>query len=326
MPAVFPRTPENKRAMSYGYTNFLKDLVNKHSSRQKAQTERMLSDQMTDDDVLELGLSGVGGLIRYRGRKLREALTFAKKMPPVQGTLRELFGGSLVLSREIFGAGKAKNIIIGEKSPYMRNLYKQIRDRPEEVASLTGKLFKARDSLPADEAVAFTKAFMQKLKEGGLSKTEQAAGDIFIGQRSYSYSPREIPWMGPGKYASSESTRAKIFATSAMLKKAKIKTNWQEVLQGAKAEDILLVDPPYHGTRGYKATGKFDSEPLSAALRQTKAKGILWSGEAGLSQFPWATFKRTKPTEFAAGLGTNELLDLLKVKTKATRLGKKKAK
>jgi len=274
-------------------------------------------------DVLQDALLGLvstpASLIRYRGRKIQEGKALGKAIEPVKGTLRELFGGTLALSRGIFGAGKAKRVIIGEKSPYMLNLYKQIKDRPEQVADLAELYMRRLDSLPKDKAVRYAKEVMSKLKKGQLSEVEEAAADIFVGQRSMAYSPREIPAFLPStKYASPESVRAKIYATSELLQKAKIKTDWAEVVRGARKGDVVLADPPYHGTRGYESTGKFQTEPLSDALQRLSKRGvegIVWTGEAGVKKFPWAEFKKVKPTEFAAGIGGKRLVDLLPVRT-----------
>ena len=64
MPAIFERTPETEKAMSYGYLDLFKEVLSGVSQRRKEASQRLLEGRPTDEDLLEMMFAGVGGVIK----------------------------------------------------------------------------------------------------------------------------------------------------------------------------------------------------------------------------------------------------------------------
>lgn len=283
--------------------------------------------EMWKDIVWDITPLVVGGtlamplpLIRYRGKKLTEARKLAKEMPPVEGKLRELFGGSLALSRELFGAGKAKKIVIGEANPYMLNIYNQLRENPEGVKRIVRELSELHQKSPGQKQYELVKNTIIQLKsDKGMNKLEQAAKDIFVGQYSYAYSPREIPKItAGGNYITPRGLEKRLEETSQMLKKAEIYDDWMKAMKAVGRKDVILADPPYHGTVGRYQEISFPAQESQALSRELEkagkrgATGVLWSGEPGKKFFPWTEFTKGRGSDWAAPIGNRELWEILR--------------
>jgi len=67
MPQVIRRTPETEKASQYSYRDLLRDIIKKKLESSGAQSRRMLSGKMTEEDVADVGLSGVGGMLKVAG-------------------------------------------------------------------------------------------------------------------------------------------------------------------------------------------------------------------------------------------------------------------
>ena len=67
MPQVIRRTPETEEASQYSYRDLLRDIIRKKLESSGAQSRRMLSGKMTEEDVANVGLSGVGGMLKVHG-------------------------------------------------------------------------------------------------------------------------------------------------------------------------------------------------------------------------------------------------------------------
>lgn len=60
MPRVMRRTPATEEAATYGYGDFLKEIIQRKLASDAAQSDRMLAGTMTKEDMLDIGLAGVG--------------------------------------------------------------------------------------------------------------------------------------------------------------------------------------------------------------------------------------------------------------------------
>lgn len=238
------------------------------------------------------------GLLRYPGKKFAAGKEMAKTLEEVTGTYREPFVGSGTIFRQLFEAGKLKGkAILGEANPEVRNLYLQIKENPERVAEIAEGLAKTWKSWEPEAAGRFTR-YVSELRQTQTDPAIRAGMDIFIGQHSRSYIPPWIPKMVKGgSFMSPEGIKNRILSVGKALKEteAEIVPTWQEALKGVGPKDYLALDPPYHTTRGYKASFK-EEEELAKVLQEAGrrgAKGILWESGAGVEKFPGLKFEPT---------------------------------
>lgn len=64
MTSVFERTPESEEAASYGYLDLAKEIFSQVNQRRGEASQRLLEEEPTNEDLMELLFSGIGGVIK----------------------------------------------------------------------------------------------------------------------------------------------------------------------------------------------------------------------------------------------------------------------
>lgn len=77
---VFKRTPASEKAAIYGYKDLLKDSISLLKEKAGANVERMTSEGMSDEELLEIGFAPAGGMLKVAGTsKLLAGLLASQK-------------------------------------------------------------------------------------------------------------------------------------------------------------------------------------------------------------------------------------------------------
>jgi hypothetical protein len=145
MERVFRRTPSSEKAAIYGYKDLLRDSIRYIGKKASANVARMTSGGMSEGEVLELAMSGVGGGVAKlsktpeatRGlmRKfMREGLHYDAFTEPLPGYGYHQW--------TLYGEGPAKGATFGTKTTSMKEMEGKIADLMRKFAKEPSKLSK----------------------------------------------------------------------------------------------------------------------------------------------------------------------------------------
>ena len=251
------------------------------------------------DDILSFST----GTMRIPGRKIKGyADDIMQMFSPVKGIYREPFLGSGTLLRQLFHKGFIKGrAVVSESNARVRNVHTQLQRNSGDVLEQTMKYKNLHDIGSQDGRIKFLRELEENYQ--WLTKAEQAAADIVIGQHTRLHIPGVKTIQAPGKYIKAEGLKTRLEEMSKALREtqANIFSDFHQSLRGAKRGDFLLLDPPYHGVSGYGKS--FSTKELNRLYQSFKksTSGVLYESDKAIPYYPGADFVPTgKP--LAGGL------------------------
>lgn len=130
MPIVMRRTPATERGMDYGYRDFLRDAIEKISTGASANVERMIGGGLTGEEMIEMGLAGVGGVMEFS--KAPKAARGLMKLFQKQGLKYDAFTEPLpgygYHQWTLYGEGPTKGATFGTKTTELGEMEEKIAD------------------------------------------------------------------------------------------------------------------------------------------------------------------------------------------------------
>ena len=131
MPRVLRRTPGSGKEAIYGYKDLLQDSIRYISRKASANVARMTSGKMTEGEVLELAMSGVGGGVAKLSKTpeaarglmkkfMREGLKYDAFVEPLPGYKYHQW--------TLYGEGPAKGATFGTKTTSMSEMQDKITE------------------------------------------------------------------------------------------------------------------------------------------------------------------------------------------------------
>ena len=131
MPRIFRRTPENKKAIGYGYGDLLKEAVGGMLAGSSRQSRRMLEGRMTNEDFMDLAFAGIGAGVKLR-RGAPKAARGLMKMFSKEGLKYDAFTEPLpgygYHQWTLYGEGPAKGATFGTKTIDVGEMEEKIAD------------------------------------------------------------------------------------------------------------------------------------------------------------------------------------------------------
>ena len=244
-------------------------------------------------------------MFNYMGRKITDV---AKLLVESQGEkfakIIEPFAGSAIATRQFINEGVARKGVIGEANPVLLNIFEQIKNNPESVLGKileksagieTGTMYN-RPNRITPEGVASIRNMMRQQPQ---SAADTAAKDYIEAAVAEHYVPNKSGGnlIRPGMHMKSPEALTKdVEAYRMMLAKTKVHPNWKKAVAETRPDDMLFVDPPYLGTRGYGKGGFQETEMLAATIKElmgTPKKGVIYNSAAGAEKFPFLNWKKT---------------------------------
>jgi hypothetical protein len=127
---VFRRTPESERAAMYGYKDLLKDSISLLKEKATANVERFLAGEVGSEELMEMGLAGVGGVMEFS--KAPKAVQGLMKLFKKQGLKYDAFTEPLpgmgYHQWTLYGEGPAKGATFGTKTTELGEMEGKIAD------------------------------------------------------------------------------------------------------------------------------------------------------------------------------------------------------
>jgi DNA adenine methylase len=223
-------------------------------------------------------------LLKWAGgkRQLRSELT--RRLPDRWGTYFEPFIGGGALLVELANLGRLGRAVIGDKNPELVNLYRVVKDNPDELTrALLDEKFRNDE-----ESFRLLKAEFNALIGTRRRPVDRAALLMYLNKHSFNGLWRvnrkghyNVPF---GKYArlSLPSPQA-LLKFSSMLKNVTLMhADFEYIVRTAKKGDFVYFDPPYHPLSktarftGY-TTGGFsfeDQQRLAGVFRRLSERGV----------------------------------------------------
>lgn len=249
--------------------------------------------------------------ILYPGNKSRYIVGLLKDFIKPAKRAVDPFAGSAVIPTRLMKAGKISEAVIGDTSPEMLNIYRQLKYNESETLDNLQRILNmlsrgSKKATVSEQDIALLRDFRNKRAGGFAGESESAAIDITIGNYASRYNP-SIPSdvlfttkLDPSKVKNKESIINNVRDTAQMLRQSKIvEGGYEQTLKEVKKGDFLVIDPPYINTRGYskeyKLKSSVDYDAMSAHIRELskKTSGVMYNTEPIREYFPKMDFKRT---------------------------------
>jgi DNA adenine methylase len=232
--------------------------------------------------------------IPYQGSKRALASVITDYFPGDAERLVEPFAGSAAVSLAAAFCGKAKRFTLSDINRALINLWCEIIDRPEGIATAYERLWR--------EQLGRERQFYDEARDC-FNKTHRPDYFLYLLARcvkaSVRYNPSGEFNQSPDnrrKGAEPSTMRARITGASRLLKGKTLLAcaDYKDVLSGVTARDIIYMDPPYRGVcRGkdkrYRGTLSFDEYLFVDTLRRLNDRGasfmVSYDGRTGEKTF-----------------------------------------
>lgn len=185
--------------------------------------------------------------IPYQGSKRNIASDIIRFFPHNVECLIEPFAGSAALSLAVAARRRAKKYWLNDLNKPLMDLWEQIINNPEEISNQYKILWNEQQDDP--------RGYYDKIREG-FNRTGRPDCFLYLLARCVKASVR---YNSNGEFnqspdnrrlgANPETMRNMLLGASYLLKgKTKITSkNYRDVLEKAKPEDVVYMDPPYQG-------------------------------------------------------------------------------
>ncbi|HXF62500.1 MAG TPA: Dam family site-specific DNA-(adenine-N6)-methyltransferase [Caldilineaceae bacterium] len=219
-------------------------------------------------------------LLRYPGGKQR-LLSSLLPLLPSSHTIRGNFVEPFVGGASVFFAVNPDRAILSDINGELIELYQGIRDHPRDV-------WEKYTSFPASRDGYYS---IRNAEVSALDPVTKAARILYLNRTSYKgmwrYNSRGQFNVGYG----GESRRwvikeEDILQASLRLRKAHLEiSDFEQIIDSARASDFLFVDPPYKPgarelTNDHYVFSRFTSEDhqrLARALQKASGRGVKWA-------------------------------------------------
>ncbi len=217
--------------------------------------------------------------IPYQGSKRFLAPSILGYFPKGTSRLFEPFAGAAAVSIAAALHRKAQRFVLADINAPLMDLWDQIINSPEEIASAYGRLW---ENQRGNE-----RQYYDFIREK-FNKSKRADYLLFLLLRCVKASVR---YNSEGQFNQSpdnrrrgmkpETLREHIVKASELLRgRTEIKSvDYRELLATATIEDLVYMDPPYQGVcgdRDQRYFGGFDTESFQEVLAELNAKGISY--------------------------------------------------
>ena len=217
--------------------------------------------------------------IPYQGSKRFLAPSILNYFPNGIGTLFEPFSGAAAISLAAAVRRKAERFVLNDINGPLMDLWSQIIDSPEAIATAYTKLWKAQKGRERE--------YYDSVREQ-FNRTKRADYLLYLLLRCVKASVR---YNSEGRFNQSpdnrrrgmrpETLREHILSASRLLAgKASIGSgDYMKSLLAARPADLVYMDPPYEGvcgSRDQRYFGNFDTELFLTALAELKNRDISY--------------------------------------------------
>lgn len=222
-------------------------------------------------------------VLKWAGGKRQLIPKLKEVMPPSYGTYYEPFFGGGALFFEL----QPKKAVINDFNPFLMNIYTQIRDNLDTVASLLFSLDKTYNAYKTDEER--TKYYYSLRDSFNECITKQkfteytAALFIFLNKAGfnglYRVNKAGLYNVPPAhrKEIHSYSYENMLGVSKALQKTTILTGDFADSLKGAKKNDLVFFDSPYYDTFDTYQAGGFSEEDhirLFQTYEQLSEKGV----------------------------------------------------
>lgn len=217
--------------------------------------------------------------IPYQGSKRILAPALLTYFPIDPSTLVEPFAGAAAVSIAALHTGKVKRVVLNDINQPLMELWRDIIEQPEAIASAYENLWKAQLGKERKYYDVVRSEFNRTRKPHFLLYLLARcvkASVRYNSEGQFNQSPdNRRRGMNP------ETMRWHIIAASQLLKgKTRITdVDYRQALKNAKPEDIVYMDPPYQGVcakRDPRYVGGLDLEGFTATLQDLNARRISY--------------------------------------------------
>jgi DNA adenine methylase len=217
--------------------------------------------------------------IPYQGSKRALASVITDYFPRDADRLVEPFAGSAAVSIAAAFYGEAKRFTLSDINRALIDLWREIIDRPEGIATGYERLWR--------EQLGQERQFYDDARDC-FNRTQRPDYFLYLLARcvkaSVRYNPAGDFNQSPDnrrKGAEPSTMRARIIGASRLLKgKTELAcADYKDALSNLTTRDIVYMDPPYKGVCGgkdkrYKGTLSFDEYIFVDILRRLNARGV----------------------------------------------------
>jgi DNA adenine methylase len=230
--------------------------------------------------------------IPYQGSKRGIARHILRYFPGDVDTLIEPFSGSAAVALAVACHRKARRFAINDVNEPLIELWDQIINRPEEIASAYEKLW--------EEQHGKEREFYDRVREG-FNRTRRPDYFLYLLARCVKAS---IRYNSNGEFNQSPDNRRKgahpstmrshIMGASHLLKGSTrlASKDYREILRDASTADLVYLDPPYQGVcvgRDRRYAQALSYESFAASLEDLNSNGVSfivsYDGRTGAKKF-----------------------------------------
>ncbi|OFW30486.1 MAG: DNA adenine methylase [Acidobacteria bacterium RIFCSPLOWO2_12_FULL_60_22] len=217
--------------------------------------------------------------IPYQGSKRLLAPALLNHFPVDASTLFEPFAGAAAVSIAAIRKGKVTRVVLNDINEPLMELWRDIIERPEAIASAYEKLWRAqlgrerkyydvvRDQFNRTRKPHYLLYLLARCVKASVRYNSEGQFNQSPDNRRRGMNPETMRWH--------------ILAASQLLKgRTKITAgDYRETLKTVQPEDIVYMDPPYQGVcanRDPRYIGGLNFEVFAATLRDLNARRISY--------------------------------------------------
>ena len=130
---IFRRTPATEEAASYGYRDFLGDIIREVGDSASRNVERALGGRLSSRELMELGMAGLGGVMEFaKAPRVMQGLMkkFSREGLRYDALVESIPGSPQFNYHQwtLYGKGPAKGATFGTKSTGVEEMEGKIAD------------------------------------------------------------------------------------------------------------------------------------------------------------------------------------------------------